>query len=93
MENLKIYVRAKHVQETKYRNKNAGINEKKREKNLYELLRASTTSLTSRELWIRSNLDIVDFYCLLKLEIESGRIIEDKINNKLIVRDELHENR
>ena len=59
------------------------------ETNLYELLRSSTRYLTPSELWIQSNLDIEDFYCRLKLEIEKGRIIEDKINNKLIVKDEM----
>ena len=79
--------------ETKYRNKNLRTNGKKRETNLYELLRSSTRYLTPSELWTRSNLDIEDFYCRLKLEIEKGRIIEDKINNKLIFKDERHEDR
>ena len=76
------------IKETKYRNKYLKTNGKKRETNLYELLRSSTRFLTPSELWIQSNLDIEDFYCRLKLEIEKGRIIEDKVNNKLIVKDE-----
>lgn len=75
------------IKETKYRNKNLRTNGEKMETNIYELLRSSTRYLTPSELWIRSNLDIEDFYRRLKLEIENGRIIEDKINNKLIVKD------
>lgn len=81
------------VKKTKYSNKKVRANEKRREITLYELLLSSKRSLTPSELWILSNLDIEAFYCRLKLEIEMGRIIEDKINNKLIVKDERYEDR
>jgi len=56
---------------------------------LYKLLLSSNRSLTPRELWKLSNLTIEEFYSFLRKEIESGRISEDKINNKLIAKAEI----
>lgn len=48
---------------------------------LYELLKASKKLLTPKELWLTSKLDIEDFYKFLKIEVESGRIIEKRPND------------
>ena len=48
---------------------------------LYEILSSSNNSLTPKELWQLSKLDIEDFYEELKIEVEKGRIIEKRPND------------
>ncbi|MDD3247402.1 MAG: restriction endonuclease subunit S [Methanosarcina sp.] len=48
---------------------------------LYEILSSSNSSLTPKELWQLSKLDIIDFYENLKVEVEKGRIIERRPND------------
>jgi hypothetical protein len=48
---------------------------------LYEILSSSKKPLTPKELWKLSELDIEDFYYRLKVEVEKGRIIENRPND------------
>lgn len=48
---------------------------------LYDILQQSQKSLTPNQLWESSRLDIEEFYAQLKMEVQSGRILEKRPND------------
>lgn len=48
---------------------------------LYEILQSSKKPMTPKELWQLSKLDIEEFYAQLKIEVEKGRVIENRPND------------
>ena len=51
---------------------------------LHEILISSAKSLTPKELWQSSKLEIDDFYAELKIEVEKGRIIERRPDDSAV---------
>lgn len=51
---------------------------------LHEILKVSKRSLTPKELWQSSKLEIDNFYAELKTEVERGRIIERRPDNSAV---------
>lgn len=51
---------------------------------LHEILKSSAKSLTPKELWQSSKLEIDDFYAELKTEVERGRIIERRPDDSAV---------
>ena len=51
---------------------------------LHEILKSSAKSLTPKELWQSSKLEIDDFYAELKIEVEKGRIIERRPDDSAV---------
>ena len=48
---------------------------------LYDILLSSKKTMTPKELWQLSKLDIEEFYAQLKVEVEKGRVIESRPND------------
>lgn len=48
---------------------------------LYDILLSSKKTMTPKELWQLSKLDIEEFYAQLKVEVEKGRVMESRPND------------